>query len=1555
MLAVVMLLTGGIMPAKASGNNGPGGETFPIGIFWPPVWAFTNAEQYGYIKDANIDYIQNVSSTDLDTVEKNIAMLDLAQSVGLKVQVSDSRTKRILELADEELAEMVSDYKDHPATYGYYVKDEPTPSELEAFAAVYKKVRQLDPARNPSVNLLPKTWAIPNYKGYVEGWIQAVGASNLKLLSFDFYPFPVSPSDSVSEDYYVTLEHIKEAGLKYGLDTAGYLQSFGIPDVYRRPTTDEMRYNVYTMLAYGVKNPIWFTWWTPRSQAETFDDGIIDVDGNKTDFYEPVKQFNADMKNLGRTLIHLDAKYVYHHGAAQKGTKTVPEDFIMLPQKPANKPEDNLILTYFSNRTSGFNYVMVVNKSLTESKTVTFQMDPTLDASAIKEINAASEGNEMTPAFDAALNTVSADFLPGEGKLFKLPLGYTYTETADQSNVLPNGGFEQGLWPVHKGAVLDQSVRRKGQSAKLTASSSQAYVESAAAKIGRENGHSFSIWLRTDNVSTPNGVKVELMQVDANGLDTVAYPQTITAGGTTGWTKYEIPNVQTTASGIRVIVKTLPGVTGSVWADEAVLTDESASQTLIDEMVGFDNIFERSANFWFDGSNTHVADGDDSRLIRTTDTDEYIVYHLDSINSFEAKFYSGNTVGVQFYASSDNADWSPVAVNDRNVKNTSDGWFTVTKASQQIPPGTNYLKVVLLGSNEYNWYPQLGQMKITYGYNAEDNGLIDNGGFENGLWAMQRGALLDTSEKHSGSASAKIEAGASSQWISSSIATPDPTQKHDLSLWLKSDGFADPTAVRVELMQVDAHGNDVGLIADANGWLETGGTQGWTKYTMDGVRIQAPHVRVIVRTAAGAAGTVWVDDVMLEDLQVYGTLTDELNNFDNVVSKSSNIWLDAMNPDIADGDESRLTRTADTDEYLIYHKESISKFSAQLYTGSTDYVDFYVSPDQADWTKVEVDTSERVATNRGWYKLTKSSVGVPAGMNYLKMVVRGDNEFSWYPQVGSVSITSGYGDDVFAPPANLLRNAGFELDMWRDRQGASLELNDRHGGEASAKITAGAAENYVQSYPARVDSEQAYALSLWMKTDQISHPNGVRVEIAELDYEGNTIGTYVPKGGAVTTGGTKDWAPFSIPVIYPLQPAAASLKVKVLTEAGATGSVYVDDLMLAATDVPDPEAENPSGPGPGNGGGTAVTAPTTPDPSIQPVTESQLKQSDGTITLQTGKQKLSIPINAGEWLQNGNLIVKAGDASVAIPSSVLKALQEQAKKEALDATSIIVKVVPASMTADAGDTSLKAGGTAYVLELYAVNDQGKSTRLSSFQEAVHIELPYFATQDAGLIGIYYYNEASRKWEYVGGTVDAGKKVISTELRHFSEYAVMEYDKAFVDVPLTHWASKAIKALAAKHVVSGVDDSRFHPAGQTSRAQFTAMLVRALGIKPTAITPSFKDVASDKWYYEDVQSAYGAGLVQGVSDERFAPDAQITREQMAALMVRAAAYAKRESMSANAGLGGYEDKGKVSGWAAESVDQAIRSGLMLGKKSGYFAPLDRVTRAETAQAIWNLVK
>lgn len=384
-------------------------DVFSIGIFWPPVWKHTTDEQYRILSETHVDIVQNVSSTDLNTPEKNFRMLDLAQKYGMKVYVSDRRVTG----SEEEIRAMVDTYRNHPATGGYYIRDEPDSAMLDWAIKTYRLIGQLDPARNPHVNLFPD-FALENYeKGYVERWIEGVGKENLRYLSFDIYPY--KRNGRFEKSYYNNLDIIRRAGLKYHVKTANYLQSFGIVDIYRRPTVDEMRLNVCSNLAYGIKNPVWFCYATPTGQgSQVFMNSVIDSLGQKTNLYEPFKAFNAEMKTLGKTLIRLDANEVYHSGdSLWMGTQLPPADFVVHPQDPTSK----VILTRFKDRYDGKTYVMLVNKSFQEP--VQFAFRVSAEVKKIQQIPA-SDGKPKKVLFDKKARLLTETFLPGEGKLYLL-------------------------------------------------------------------------------------------------------------------------------------------------------------------------------------------------------------------------------------------------------------------------------------------------------------------------------------------------------------------------------------------------------------------------------------------------------------------------------------------------------------------------------------------------------------------------------------------------------------------------------------------------------------------------------------------------------------------------------------------------------------------------------------------------------------------------------------------------------------------------------------------------------------------------------------------------------------------------------------------------------------------------------------------------------------------------------------------------------------------------------------------------------------------------------
>lgn len=222
-------------------------------------------------------------------------------------------------------------------------------------------------------------------------------------------------------------------------------------------------------------------------------------------------------------------------------------------------------------------------------------------------------------------------------------------------------------------------------------------------------------------------------------------------------------------------------------------------------------------------------------------------------------------------------------------------------------------------------------------------------------------------------------------------------------------------------------------------------------------------------------------------------------------------------------------------------------------------------------------------------------------------------------------------------------------------------------------------------------------------------------------------------------------------------------------------------------------------------------------------------------------------------------------------------------------------------------------------------------------------------QDAEAVtGIYYIGEDG-VLEYVGGAMADG--TLFAKVNHFSSYAVLRYDKSFSDLPAGHWAGGAVKQLAARQLVQGVSLDRFEPKRAVTRAEFTAMLVRSLGITGPAGT-AFADVRPEKWYAEAVSAAKRAGIVNGLTAASFGPDKVITRQEMAAMLVRAYAYAAGTPSTAAAAV--FPDTQDAPQWAKTAVGQAVQLELLQGQASGRFEPQQSGTRAESAQMILNLI-
>ncbi|HEX7755696.1 MAG TPA: hypothetical protein VF421_10145 [Niabella sp.] len=405
-------------------------DQLPIGVYIAPPFEYTKRTYYQMMKDANVDFIQEIAGW-IQPADK-LTMLNLADSVGLKMIVDDDRVNG----TDAQITDMVNTYKNHPAVMGYFIKDEPTVSQLNDAATRYNKVLSNDAAKLVHVNLLPSSatgllGSIDYENDYVKKWIDLVGAANLKYLSMDDYPF-LSNGQFQQDPYYYSLDVIRKLGLQFHVKTAAYMQSVGVAGSLRRPNTDELRFSAYSTLAYGIKIPVWFTYWTPTGGAQTFTDAIVDATGAVTNLYTPFQILNAELKQVGKTLINLDAVAVYHAGSSiPTGASTIPLSFMVQPVDAAA----NIIMTYFVNQTNGKEYVMIVNKSLNTGLNTTFSTGNNItNVQWISKTN----GDVVATNFNPATHQFSASFLPGEGILFPLT---TVSPSVAVSTLSGSGGM----------------------------------------------------------------------------------------------------------------------------------------------------------------------------------------------------------------------------------------------------------------------------------------------------------------------------------------------------------------------------------------------------------------------------------------------------------------------------------------------------------------------------------------------------------------------------------------------------------------------------------------------------------------------------------------------------------------------------------------------------------------------------------------------------------------------------------------------------------------------------------------------------------------------------------------------------------------------------------------------------------------------------------------------------------------------------------------------------------------------------------------------------------
>jgi len=192
----------------------------------------------------------------------------------------------------------------------------------------------------------------------------------------------------------------------------------------------------------------------------------------------------------------------------------------------------------------------------------------------------------------------------------------------------------------------------------------------------------------------------------------------------------------------------------------------------------------------------------------------------------------------------------------------------------------------------------------------------------------------------------------------------------------------------------------------------------------------------------------------------------------------------------------------------------------------------------------------------------------------------------------------------------------------------------------------------------------------------------------------------------------------------------------------------------------------------------------------------------------------------------------------------------------------------------------------------------------------------------------------------------------------STYALIWNPIEFKDVA-GHWAQKAVNDMGSRMVISGIDSELFNPNKNITRAEFAAIIVRGLGLKPDNGTSPFSDVKGDEWYASAIKTAYAYKLIDGFGDGTFRPADSITREQAIAILAKAMEItglkAKLSAVEAGELLRPFADANTVSKWAQAGMAAGLKAGIISGRTETQLAPKAFITRAEVAKIVQKLLQ
>ena len=596
------------------------------------------------------------------------------------------------------------------------------------------------------------------------------------------------------------------------------------------------------------------------------------------------------------------------------------------------------------------------------------------------------------------------------------------------------------------------------------------------------------------------------------------------------------------------------------------------------------------------------------------------------------------------------------------------------------------------------------------------------------------------------------------------------------------------------------------------------------------------------------------------------------------------------------------------------------------------------------------------------------------------------------------------GIEIINQPANLSYTSGQTLDL----SGLSVQVNYNDNtsetltGE-SGKLTADPAQGTVltvaehngkkieihyggkkaQTNPLTVDKAEQEALSIIGAPSKIHKGSSFTLQTSGGSGEGTITWSVVSGPATVDANGAvtvTDIGEFQIKAVkaedaeYNQTEALITLTAekKPSSGGGDSSNDREDSSDKDSTNINRPNKNDPNTPT------TGQAKPVKPGINGNAnINESTVQQAINKATVDAKKNgstangiAVVVPVNVGGTRKDVQIILKADTLDKLVSSKVkhftidtdsmtdfgftLDTLKELNRRTSGDIVFKVKKTTVSSAKAKA------AVGTrpAYDISLWEVKN-GKETRLTNLNgKTISVAVPYTSAkneQSGNLYAVSVDTAGKVQW-LTKSSYDADQKAVIVQMTQAGIYGV-GYDakvSAFTDIE-NHWAKDNIFFVVSRGLLNGTSATTFSPNTGMTRGMFVTALGRLAGIDPADYQAGkFTDVKADAYYVPYVNWAASKGIVSGTTDTTFAPDSQITREQMAVILKNYAAklgYTIPKTLKAVT----FADNTKISSQVKEAVKSMQQAGILAGRTNNRFDPKGIATRAEVATVLRRFVE